>query len=202
MGKTIRICSIAPEEFKIKRSYNFNALIIPACDGDKFTSLDVTDHTDYRIIHTEYDAAKAERIPENIPAQTIVTDFFSTENLENMGCFVPKAQEPTEKELETARRKRVSYLQKCIQDGDIEYARSQRVDEIPGVWKRYCEELGVERDWAFLAPKPTFDCPVCGEDLKMGVAVCRSCGAVLDKKKAAQYGLVPEDKKPEVARVI
>jgi hypothetical protein len=35
------------------------------------------------------------------------------------------------------------------------------------------------------------DCPVCAEKIKPGVAVCRSCGAILDREKAAQYGLVP-----------
>ena len=31
------------------------------------------------------------------------------------------------------------------------------------------------------------ECPVCGEALKAGVAVCRYCGAVLDEEKAARY---------------
>jgi hypothetical protein len=33
---------------------------------------------------------------------------------------------------------------------------------------------------------------VCAEKIKPGVAVCRACGAILDKEKAAQYGIVPK----------
>jgi hypothetical protein len=39
------------------------------------------------------------------------------------------------------------------------------------------------------------DCPVCAEKIKPGVAVCRSCGAILDREKAAQYGLVASEEK-------
>ena len=33
------------------------------------------------------------------------------------------------------------------------------------------------------------ECPACGERLKPNVAVCRVCGAVLNREKAAQWGL-------------
>lgn len=33
------------------------------------------------------------------------------------------------------------------------------------------------------------ECPACAEKIKPGVAVCRACGAILDKEKAAQFGL-------------
>ena len=39
------------------------------------------------------------------------------------------------------------------------------------------------------SPMPMADCPVCAEKIKHGVAVCRSCGAILDREKAAQIGL-------------
>ena len=42
-----------------------------------------------------------------------------------------------------------------------------------------------------LEPKVMTDCPACGEKVKPGVAVCRSCGAVLDAARAAQFGLAP-----------
>ncbi len=195
MGR-IRICSIAPEEFKIQRGYSHkNALVIPACtNGTRFTYLDVEDGTDFRIIHTEYDASKAERIPVVIPAEEIVRDFFSNEQLALKGCFISQADTPTEDEITKALTARRAYLQKCVQDGDVEYARSGRVDEIPGAWKRYAEELGVEREWAFVAPKAMFDCPACGEKIRQGVAVCKSCGAILDKEKAKKFGLLQPEK--------
>jgi len=37
--------------------------------------------------------------------------------------------------------------------------------------------------------RPVQECPVCGEPVKVGVAICRHCGAVLDEAKAARYGV-------------
>ena len=52
-------------------------------------------------------------------------------------------------------------------------------------------KLGVEKDWC-CEPKPLVDCPACGEKLNPGLAVCKSCGAVLDAAKAARFGLAPK----------
>ena len=44
------------------------------------------------------------------------------------------------------------------------------------------------------------DCPVCGEKVKSGVAVCKHCHAILNAEKAAQHGLgtsaAPRSTKP------
>lgn len=192
--KSIKICSIAPEEFKIKRSYNWNGIVLPGCKkGQPYSSLVISDHTDLRVVAIDHWAEHSEKTPINIPAQQIVTDFFATENLLAKGAFVPAGDEPTAEEIATAHATRRSYLEKCVRDGDSEFSRAHRVDDIPGEWKRACQELRVTRDWAFAAPEPTFECPVCGEHLKMGVALCRSCGAILDKEKAAQYGLLQSE---------
>jgi RNA polymerase subunit RPABC4/transcription elongation factor Spt4 len=55
--------------------------------------------------------------------------------------------------------------------------------------RRAARQLGLEKPWLYDA-RPLADCPVCAEKIKHGVAVCRSCGAILDREKAAQYGLV------------
>jgi len=191
---SIKICSIAPEEFKIKRSYNWNGIVLPGCKkGQLYSSLVISDHTDLRVVAIDHWAEHSEKTPVNIPAQQIVTDFFATENLLARGAFVPLGDEPTAEEISTAHATRRSYLEKCVRDGDSEYSRSGRVDDIPGEWKRAAAELNVDRDWAFRAPAPTMECPVCAEVLRAGVAICKSCGAVLDKEKAAQYGLLQNE---------
>ena len=35
------------------------------------------------------------------------------------------------------------------------------------------------------------ECPGCGERVKPGVAVCKSCHSILDREKAVALGLVP-----------
>lgn len=189
-GKSILICSIAPEEFKIKRSYNWNGLTIPGCNGEVYTSLLVEDHMDEEVHQVDYNWEHAIHKPVRIEAAVIVKDFFANEKLTEKGCFIPKGKEPTAEELANARATRRRYLERCVRDGDSEYSRTGRVDDIPGEFKRAVAELGVTREWAFLAPAPTMSCPACGETLKPGVAVCKTCGAILDREKAEKFGLV------------
>lgn len=191
----LQICSIAPEQFKFKRTYT-PGITIPACKkGQQYTSVVIEDHKDFEIHFMEYEWTKAKRIPVDVPAQIIINDFFGNEQLAEHGCFVKAVGEtPTKEDLDQARGKRRSWLQTLVQAGDEEFLRSKRVDQIPTFCKRAVEELGVEREWAFQAPPAMFDCPVCAEKLKVGVALCRGCGAILDAEKAAKYGVGDEEK--------
>jgi hypothetical protein len=191
---SIKICSIALEEFKIKRSYNWNGIVLPACKrGELFSFVVINDHTDMRVVAVDHWSEHSERTPINIPADVIVRDFFATEQLRDKGAFVPAGAEPTDAELTQAHATRRAYLEKCVIDGDTEYSKSKRIDNIPGEWKRCAAELGVVREWAFTAPAPTFECPACGEILRQGVAICKSCSAILDREKAAKYGLLEKE---------
>src|SRR5260370_35227471 len=60
---------------------------------------------------------------------------------------------------------------------------------ITALERRAARQRGVEKPWLYDS-RPLAECPVCAEKIKHGVAVCRSCGAILDREKAAQYGLV------------
>jgi len=72
---------------------------------------------------------------------------------------------------------------------DLEWERTKNPMFITDLERRAARQLGVEKPWLYDS-KPLADCPVCAEKIKHGVAVCRSCGAILDREKAAQYGLV------------
>jgi predicted RNA-binding Zn-ribbon protein involved in translation (DUF1610 family) len=210
MGNRIQICSIAskkfePDGFRIRRGYNWATLFIPGCEeGQEYTSLFVEDHVMNKVHHDEYDASKAILTPFEIPAATIVQDFFSTELIGLKGCFVPAGEIPTSAELAKARQTRKAYLLRLVGEGDIEWSRSGSVVNITGEAKRACAELGIDNDWANLAPAETFECPACGEKLRVGVALCKSCGAILDRDKAAKFGLlessVPTEPKKRMGR--
>jgi hypothetical protein len=76
--------------------------------------------------------------------------------------------------------------------GDLEWERSHNPMFITDLERRAARELGLDKPWLY-DPKPMADCPVCAEKIKPGVAVCRSCGAILDREKAAQFGLVAKE---------
>lgn len=201
MSNRVQICSIAPKEFFIRRSYNWAGMRIPACTTGGplgYTSLWIEDGEDLKVVHTSYKHEDAEKIPVRIPVKEIVADFFGAEKLRENGCFIPAGAEPTQDELNQAKATRRAYLQSLVQQGDNQYARDPKsISEIPGEWKNAALELGAAkgRGWVFAAPEETFDCPVCAETLKAGVALCKSCGAILDAEKAAKYGLVGEAEK-------
>jgi hypothetical protein len=108
------------------------------------------------------------------------------------GVFVCAGQEPTEKELETAKKRMETYFMQCIAAADSQWSANPRHDLISGIAKRAARYMKLNPDdheW-LISYRPMIDCPVCGDRIKPNVALCKSCGAVLDAEKAAKFGVV------------
>jgi hypothetical protein len=105
------------------------------------------------------------------------------------GVFVAAGPEPTEAELADARRRLEEFQRRLVAAADLEWERTKNPMFITDLERRAARQLGLEKPWLYDA-RPLAECPVCAEKIKHGVAVCRSCGAILDREKAAQYGLV------------
>jgi hypothetical protein len=110
------------------------------------------------------------------------------------GVFVAAGPTPTEAELADARRRLEEFQRRLVAAADLEWERTKNPMFITDLERRAARQLGLEKPWLY-DPKPLAECPVCAEKIKHGVAVCRSCGAILDRDKAAQYGLVSKDEK-------
>lgn len=110
------------------------------------------------------------------------------------GVFVAAAEIPTEGELAAAHTRLEDFQRRLVATADLEWERTHNPMFITDLERRAARELGQEKPWLY-DPKPLADCPVCAEKIKPGVAVCRSCGAILDREKAAQYGLVAKQEK-------
>src|SRR5437868_12291269 len=112
------------------------------------------------------------------------------------GVFVAAGEAPTESELAEARRRLEEFQRRLVAAADLEWERTKNPMFLTDLERRAARQLGLEKPWLY-DPKPLADCPVCAEKIKPGVAVCRSCGAILDREKAAQYGLIAaEDRHP------
>ncbi len=105
------------------------------------------------------------------------------------GVFVAAGPEPTEAELADARRRLEEFQHRLVAAADLEWERTKNPMFITDLERRAARQLGLEKPWLYDS-KPLAECPVCAEKIKHGVAVCRSCGAILDREKAAKYGLV------------
>jgi len=97
------------------------------------------------------------------------------------------------------RRGRYLESQTAIQESHFSSAHCQRpsASGFCRVWassafrkKKAVVRKNVCIEAAALDLKPSPECPACAEKIKPGLAVCRSCGAILDNAKAAQFGLV------------
>jgi hypothetical protein len=104
------------------------------------------------------------------------------------GVFVCAGDAPTPGELAFARAKLLAFYEALVTTADKQWERSHNVLFISDLERRAARELGAEKDWSY-EPHARIDCPACGEKVKPTVAVCRTCGAVLNREKAAQYGL-------------
>ena len=111
------------------------------------------------------------------------------------GVFVAAGLEPTEAELSDARRRLEEFNRKLVASADLEWERTKNPMFITDLERRAARQLGLDKPWLY-DPKPMSECPVCAEAIKPGVAVCKSCHAILDRDKAAQYGLVPAGERP------
>jgi hypothetical protein len=106
------------------------------------------------------------------------------------GVFVCAGDAPTDAELAAARARLAEYYRRLVAQADQDWERSHNWLMITDVERRAARWLGLEKEWSY-EPRPLVDCPACAEKLKPGVAVCKSCGAVLDPEKAARFGLAP-----------
>jgi hypothetical protein len=100
------------------------------------------------------------------------------------GAFVCKGDEPSDAELLIARTQLDAFYRNLVAVADKEWERTQNVVFISDLQRRAARELKLEKEWSY-EPQQRIDCPACGEKLKPGVAVCRVCGAVLDRATAA-----------------
>jgi len=115
------------------------------------------------------------------------------------GVFVAAGLEPTQAELSEARRKLDDFHRRLVATADLEWERSHNPMFITDLERRAARELKLEKPWLY-DPKPATECPACAERIKPGVAVCKSCGAILDREKAAQFGLVAATARKENVR--
>jgi hypothetical protein len=132
-------------------------------------------------------------IPYQVAAREIAEDIARELNGDSgegsfHGVFVAAGPEPTETELADARRRLEEFQRRLVAAADLEWERTKNPMFITDLDRRAARQLGLEKPWLYDA-KPQAECPVCAEKIKHGVAVCRSCGAILDREKAAQYGL-------------
>ncbi len=107
-----------------------------------------------------------------------------------LGAFVCAGDAPTDEEIAAAERRLEAFYRRKVAEADREWARSAtRIYSLDDLQRRAARTLGLEREWNYEL-RESQECPGCGERVKPNVAVCKSCGAILNREKAQQLGLV------------
>jgi hypothetical protein len=187
-NSTASLVNISMEKWPPRHRTYFGSLqIISPGEGEAFAitpirgcngSMDMGDRrmVDYRVTAREV----AEDIAREINGDSGEGSFH--------GVFVAAGETPTETELTDARRRLEEFHLRLVAAADLEWERTRNPMFITDLERRAARQLNLEKPWLYNS-KPQAECPVCAEKIKHGVAVCRSCGAILDREKAAQYGL-------------
>lgn len=133
-------------------------------------------------------------LPLQITAREIAEDICREINSDAgersfLGVFVCAGSEPTAEELRVAREKLDEFYRALVAAADREWERSHSFLFIHDLQRRAAASLGLEKEWYYRS-REMAECPGCGERVKPGVAVCKSCGAVLDREKALALGIV------------
>ncbi len=161
---------------------------IPACPaGQLYGRLTVYGRTE---LYDLGDDRKGERYwAARVIARSLLAEHNPDADLRRYGVFLCAGDAPLESELRDAALRRDAYFYEQVEQADALYARApNRPELISDVQRRAARQLGLDRPW-LVKIAPMQDCPVCGDPVKVGVAMCRHCGAVLDAEKAARYSV-------------
>lgn len=190
MEETATLVNISPEKWPPRNRTYFGSLEIQSpAPGERYavtrieSCVGVIDLGDKRTMDYAISArAIAEDLAREINGDSGEGSFH--------GVFVAAGDAPTEAETAEARRKLEEFQQRLVAAADLEWERSHNPMFITDLDRRAARALGLEKPWLY-DPRPMAECPACAEKIKPGVAVCRACGAILDRAKAAQFGLAP-----------
>jgi hypothetical protein len=177
-------------EIEYTRSRTYGMFKIPGkADGEEFSLTEIGPRKGVMDMGDKH-VNEFPIFPEEIAAD-LVREINADAGADSfLGVIVCGPEGPTEKELAAAHARLVRFAKWCVNQGDQEWQRTQRIFLIQDVWKRMATYLKLRRDWN-AEIQPNLDCPGCGTQTKSGIAVCKECGCVIDREKAIRLGMIP-----------
>lgn len=184
---TATIANITDQRYMASRMYG-TFQIAGCAEGEPFALTRVTPRT------TVMDYGDKRTLPLAITAREIADDICREINSDAgersfLGVFVCAGDAPTDAELAGAREKLDDFYRALVAAADREWERSHSFLFIHDLQRRAAKHLGVQKEWHYQAHE-TEECPGCGDRVKPGVAVCKSCHAILNREKALALGLM------------
>ena len=181
------IVNITEQHYMAHRMYG-TFQIAGCAEGEAYALTRVTPRT------AVMDYGDKRTLPLPITAREIAEDICREINSDAgersfLGVFLCAGDAPTERELREAQEKLDEFYRALVASADREWERSHSFLFIHDLQRRAAAKLGVEKEWHYQA-RETEECPGCGDRVKPGVAVCKSCHAILNREKALALGLI------------
>lgn len=181
------IANLLPIPWVITRSYG--TFTIPACPQGEEFSLTVVesrnavmDLGDKRILDQPMLAAEiAEDLARHCNADAGDGSF--------LGVFMCGPQGPREDDLRDRGAQVDQFCERLVAAADRDYDRSKSTLFISDLQRYAAKRLHLEREWGG-SIRNMKTCEGCGTNILASVAVCKTCGAILDRDKAERLGLV------------
>ena len=198
--EVVQLVNISTQKWPPRQRTYFGSLLVASPEpGQPYAT------TPIHGCKTFMDLGDRHRVDVTMTAREIAEDLANELNGDSgegsfHGVFVAAGLEPTEAELAEARGKLDAFHRRLVETADLEWERSHNPMFITDLERRAARELKLDKPWLY-DPKPLEECPACGERVKPGVAICRSCRAILDREKAKQFGFVGDDSPVAAATV-
>jgi hypothetical protein len=190
------IANITEQHYLAHRMYG-TFQIAGRAEGEAYAVTRITPRT------AVMDYGDKRTLPLPITAREIADDICREINSDAgersfLGVFVCAGDAPTETELKHAQEKLDEFYRALVAAADREWERSHSFLFIHDLQRRAAARLGLEKEWHYQS-RETEECPGCGDRVKPGVAVCKSCHAILNREKALALGLIqpPPDGLPQ-----
>jgi len=181
------IANILPIPWTIARSYGTFA--IAACPEGRAFSLTVIESR-----NAPMDLGDKRKLDQPMLAHEIAEDLVRHCNADAgegsyLGVFLCGPQGPSEGDLRERGRAVDEFCERLVAAADRDYDRSHSTLFISDLQRYAAQRLHLEREWGGSIRNMKV-CEGCGERILASVAVCKTCGAILDREKAERLGLV------------
>ncbi len=177
--------------YPVGKQFDFGYFEVPGCVPSKaYSSMAIEDRRSMK----DYGDGRYE--PMRIGGEEIARDLAET--WKEHGVFVSSREVPTEEELKAARERRLAWYREIYAeaaDSWIRYKQHRLINDRQRDAARELlrvGEISEAPEWMKASGEETghMGCPACGGEIRVGVAVCRHCGAILDEARAQIYRLM------------
>lgn len=104
-----------------------------------------------------------------------------------IGKFICDKPVPSTKQLQEAKAKLMAFYADQVAMADRFWDDPHEHKNIHNLHRRAGKALGLKKPWIYDAVQQFVNCPACGESILSTVAVCKTCGAVINEEQARKF---------------